>query len=103
MKNKEKKITKKELGIIQTYFYYLRHYGVRSLEDVYKSCSRAKWESFRDIWFSCKQRGGKQLTVCGHNCMMYSCGYIVERNGKKTLYYHTARNTYKIPVPSYYN
>ena len=103
MKNKEKKITKKELGIIQTYFYYLRRYGVRTLSDVYQTCSRKKRESYNRIFWECHDRRGKQLTVCGHNCMMYSCGYIVERNGKKTLYYHTARNAYKIPVPSYYN
>lgn len=61
----------------------------KTLDDVYKSYSYAKAKAWEYCKWLCNLFSGKNLSVVGHNCMMFSASFDFEYEGEKYLMYIT--------------
>ena len=105
-----KKLTKKQIQMIENYLNALKYCGTREVRDCYKkpSVDKTRAEYFiknemQDI-NEATQLFASDYTVVGHNTMLFSCAYTVyaSKPGKgayncRAIVYHTAYNHYIIP------
>lgn len=55
-----------------------------SLDDVYKNCSSNKRKAWKYCEDLCRSYNGRNLKVVGANSMMFSAGFIGEKENDKT-------------------
>lgn len=83
------KTTKKAQGFIWSY----NRSDCDDIEKAYKTCSQAKIDSFRKIWFRCKNTGGRGLRVISATCNFYTTAYQLGND----MIVDTYCNVYIIP------
>ena len=73
--------------------------NMKTLEDAYKTCSRAKHEAFNKWWWIYHKMQGRNLRVISKNCNFFSLGfeYDDEETGEPMFMHITA--SYHIAVP----
>ena len=82
------------------------YYKGRRLEDVYGSCSSAKWRAWHDIERQCCELQGENLHITGAGSHFFSCIYaypIIDSESGEILEMvirkETASNTYELRLP----
>ena len=101
-----KQLTKKQQQLAQNYFNARKSYGERTLNDVYKTFSSAKYWAEQDIFQEMKNYNKKaspwvacDYTVVGYNSMMFSCAYAIRSiytDIIEAIVYYTLYNKYII-------
>lgn len=96
--------TKKAEELIHDMFS--TYYKGKRLEDVYSSCSSAKWRAWHDIERQCLELDGEDLHITGAGSHFFSCIYaypIIDSESGEILEMvirkETASNTYELRLP----
>lgn len=77
---------------------YLREKAGRTLDDVYKSYSSAKYRAYLYCVDLMHEYGGRDLIVFKGNCMTFSVGFIGYINGLKHFFYITRDHDRALPL-----
>lgn len=101
-----KQLSKKQQQLAQNYFNVLKRYGKRTLSNVYKTFSSAKYLAERYILEEMKKYNKKtccwvatDYTIIGYNSMMFSCAYAIRSiytDIIEAIIYYTPYNKYII-------
>lgn len=92
-----KENTKQATQLIRSYDNSIDCYGLRTLEDCYKSYSHDKARSYYNIKLECEELDGYDFTILSANTWQYSCGYVYpdKETGALILRVETASHTYE--------
>lgn len=93
-------MTKKELQTVKQYIHALIT-NQKTLYEAYTKPSSRKIAIWEYIKNECAENGGNGLTITGHNCNFFSCGYRIVDYKYVTIVYYTYANKYVIRIPDY--
>lgn len=90
--------TQRAQGFISAYKFVLLNHGKRTITEAYGRPSQAKKDAWDYCVGLCKEHNGKNLTVVGKTCDIFTAGFTFEEDGKRFLCYITPSNNYKIAL-----
>ena len=91
-------MTKEKQRFVDQYNWSVKHYGYRTLNDLYKNPSDYKLFAYKRIQQECEDLKGTGLTCTGGSCFAFSAAFKYTKDNKKYLRYYTSARTIDIEL-----